>query len=651
MRYQSLKSIFCRILKSDSKKGFSFLDIAFSVVVLTIMILSIIGAYNWVMQSVQKNKNKTHAMNFVQTKIEEVKNKIINLSWDQVSPASLSSTETITINNKNYTRVTNVVYVKEDGSGNLQDVGWFTVTDLIKIKVTVSYTEGNDTKTVTMENLVANRSRTVSTGAITGWVKDSTTGNYLNGTGGYPQAFITTDQNPNYNTVMGISATSYTISRVKDGVYTVRASAYGYQEATNTVTVNNASVETANFSLVRYNTVDITLNKITGAGAGNIVRVSCNDGVSIPTDYTATIIGEVIGTFSNVKRPISGTTTYTLSAYDATTFATGSVTITVYATGSPGYTPDPVNFSLSGALTKGYLTGTIKDDTGTVINSPVPYVEVTDGENPIPTAYAHPGTGVYPSSGTFAILPGTWTATAKHSNTPPKYKEESYTVTISASFTTNRDFTLYRVGSIRGIVVESGVGKRDITINATGLSGTVQGSAVTDASGNFTIDNLPVYDNPYTIAPVISGLYSSSPTSRSGINVSSGTYTDIPIGYGVSNPTFTVTSTIGYIAGYVYKSGTTVPINTGVLIQVSSGSLPSLTTSIGPGNPPSSTIYSTVTDSNGYYIIGVPAGATSTTYNIRAVYVTNTNSQSSVSTVDVSNTNTQSSPASKNFSF
>jgi Tfp pilus assembly protein PilV len=623
-------------------KGFSFLDVAISVTVLTLLVIAVVSALNNIIKGVQKSKNQTYASNLAQSKIEEEKNKAINSSWGDVVTGTTS--ETISFNNKSFTRQTELAYYTESGGDLISSA---TATDLIRIAVTITWTEESQTKTLTMTNFVSNRSSSVDTGSITGWVKN-TSGDYLDGSGGRPQATIKCDGYPNYITTMG--ATSYTLDRIADGTYTVRATAQGYQDATSTVTITNSvpSPSSTNLSLTAVATANITFYVVGAASnASHTIRVSCNDGVSTPQDFTSDASGNIGSagspqTFSTVKDNMAG---LTLTAMDMTTSDTGTKAFTITASVT---TPTPVDISsLSGAPVKGYLSGTVKDDQNNPINtSPYPLVTVSDGESPSPNKNCAAG-GSYPASGNLEVLPGTWTATASFTTTPPSYKDESQTVTISASTTTTQNFTLTRVGSISGQVTSSGTGVSGLTITAIGDggTGTVEGSAVTDSSGNYTINYLPVGNNNYTVQvaqPALYSDYTSSPTEYTSVTVSTGTT--------VTGKNFTVTNSVGYIAGYVRTSGTL--ITSGILIYASSGTLPTITDSLGPNNPPPATLYSTISGTDGYYVLKVPAGATATTYNIRAVYTRDSNfSSSSSSTVSVANTNTSASPASKDFSF
>ena len=625
------------------KKGFSFLDVVISITILTVMVIALVAALNQVIKGVQKSKNKTNATNLAQSKIEEEKNKIINTSWSGVSTGT--STETMNLNNKTFTRQTTTAYFTES-SGNLTESA--TATDLIRILVTITWTEGTDTKTLTMTNFVSNRSAVVDTGSITGWVKNSS-GQYLDGTGGRPQATIRCDGYPNYIATMETS--SYTISRVADGTYTVRASAQGYLDGTATVVISNSisTPSSSDFTLTAVATANITIS-VDGAvsNASHTIRVSCNDGVSTPQDFTSDSNGDITSdTFTNVKDNQTG---LTLTAMDMTTLDSGTRGFDISGGVTTNLSPTLVGpvaiLSLSGASAKGYLSGSVKDDQNNPINtSPYPLVTVSDGEIPSPNKYCQSG-GSYPASGTLDILPGTWTAIATFTTSPPSYRDENQTVTISAGLTTTQNFTLTRVGSIRGQVTEGGSGVTGITVTATGDNGTgtVEGSAVTDSSGNYTINSLPLNRNNYTVSPVLSGDYTSSPTSTSSVVVNLGTYST------PDNINFAITKSVGYIAGYVRTSGSI--ITTGVLIYASSGSLPGITSSLGPASPPPATLYSTISGTDGYYTLKVPAGATATTYNIRAIYTRDKDySTYSTSTVSVTNSNTSSNPAPKDFSF
>lgn len=619
-------------------KGFSFLDIAISVFVLTLMIIALVSALNVVIKGVQKSKNKTNATNLAQVKIEEEKNKIINKTWSDVSTGT--TTETLTINEKSFTRQTTTAYFTES-SGDLVTSG--TSTDLIRILVTITWTEGTETKTLTMTNFISNRSGSVDTGSITGWVKNSG-GFVLDGTGGRPQATIRCDGYPNYISTM--DSVSYTISRVADGTYTVRAIASGYLDSTQAVVIAN-SVSTpsaADFTLTAVTTANITFS-VDGAvsNANHTIRVSCTDGVSSPQDFTSDASGDIASaTFNTVKVNQTG---LVLTAMDMTTLDTGTITFDISAGGVT--TPNPVAIlSLAGAPTKGYLSGNVKDDQNNPINTlPYPLVTVYDGESPSPNKNCGAG-GAYPASGTLDVLPGTWTATASFTTSPPSYRDENQTVIISASATTTQNFILTRAGSIRGQVTESSVGVSGITVTATGENGTgsVEGTAVTDSSGNYTINSLPINKNNYVVKPVLSGDYTSDPTSISSIVLSLGTYST------PDNNNFAITKSVGYISGDVRASGSI--IKTGAIIYASSGSLPGITSTIGPNNPPPATLYSVVSGTDGVYVLKVPAGASATTYNIRAIWTRDSGSSTySDSTVNVSNANTSASPASKNFTF
>lgn len=289
----------------------------------------------------------------------------------------------------------------------------------------------------------------------------------------------------------------------------------------------------------------------------------------------------------------------------STVSITGTGTISI-----PNATTDPpwgvVGYSsvvLSSAAEQGYVSGTVTNAGGSVIN--LPNITVTDGFNSVSTD----ANGKY----MLQTSTGTYTITANPNGINPQYVSHVKTgivVTLGA-ITSGVDFRLSEGGRIEGFATRDGTNPLpDVLFVAEDSNGNIQGDAISGSDGYFMLINLST--GSYTVYPVLDSGEKATPDDDDvDIQNAGGT---------VFSTTFTVTGAFGRIGGYVTDGGTA--IKSGVLIIV--------TTSTFSGTPPEppvidtsilaeGALYMGTSTEQGRYFIEV-RGSTSTPYNIYGFY-------------------------------
>ncbi len=287
---------------------------------------------------------------------------------------------------------------------------------------------------------------------------------------------------------------TYTLANVPAGTaVTIMASANGYQNAQQTITLSSGGNSTANFALTPITT---------GTVSGGVFRTS--DGTAIAG---ATVSGGGVST-----------TTGASGAYTLNNVPIGTVSVTASATGfqsstmsvsvSAGATTT-ANFSLVAASTgSGTVTGAVTSlKTGSAISGAV--VGFSGG-----TATATTNTaGAYTLSG---IPAGTYTFTAKASG----YLSRSSTASVTGGATTTLNFQLSTAGKIGGAVTNSsGTGVSGVSIKITGGQIATTVTLTTDSTGHYLSGYIPIGN--YTVTASASGHTTQSKTTSVSAGVTS----------------------------------------------------------------------------------------------------------------------------------
>ena len=278
----------------------------------------------------------------------------------------------------------------------------------------------------------------------------------------------------------------YTITAVPPGTYQVTASKSGYQSSSLTVNVLSGTTAVANFSLSQILTPGSITGSVTDAKDGSAIS-----GAQVSAG-TRTATTDASGKYTIANVPPG---TYVVVASKAG-YQSSSLTVNVFSGGTT-----IANFSLSQILTPGSITGSVTDaKDGSAISG----AQVSAGTR----------TATTDASGNYTIAnvpPGNYQVVASKEG----YQNSSLTVNVVSGSTAVANFSLSQIilsGNITGSVTDAKGGSA--IVGATVSDGTR--TATTDASGNYTIANVPP-DN-YQVVASKEGYQSSSLT----VNVVSG---------------------------------------------------------------------------------------------------------------------------------
>jgi len=274
----------------------------------------------------------------------------------------------------------------------------------------------------------------------------------------------------------------YEILDLSDGSYAVAATAPGYTNESQLVTVSPGVSTVADFGLSQV---------APGTISGTVTDSSTNEGLYQATVRVSRGSFEKLGeTDQNGEYTIENVPAWPLWTIDAykTGYVAQSTTTTVQSEGTS---------TLDFALTPfGILNGTVKDQ---VIDQPVAGALVKADSEFLNTTDPN---GYY----TMFVLAGRYTVTAS----APGYASESQSnVRVSEGETNTQNFALETIppGSIIGNVtdVKTGSGIAGATVTADGHTNT------TDANGNYILSSLPSWT--YNVTVSASG-YASDSTKR-----------------------------------------------------------------------------------------------------------------------------------------
>jgi len=259
----------------------------------------------------------------------------------------------------------------------------------------------------------------------------------------------------------------YSISGLAPGTYTATASATGYTSQSASVTVTAGSTTTQNFALTST-TGTITGTVTDAATAAPISGATVTAGTASATTNSSgvySISGLAPGTY---------TATATATGY---TSQSASVTVTAGSTTTQNFALSPNPGTISGTVT----------DAGSA--APIAGATVSYSGGGTTTD----GSGHYTLAG---VAEGSYTLTASASG----YQSQSHPVTVGPGATATQNFALTQpYGAIAGTVTDAGTGSAiaGATVSYSG------GSATTNASGQYTLANVP--PGTYTISAAASG--------------------------------------------------------------------------------------------------------------------------------------------------
>lgn len=308
--------------------------------------------------------------------------------------------------------------------------------------------------------------------AVSGQITDQS-GNPL------PNAVIRIlDQNQN---VVGTGATdlngNYSVGNLAPGTYTVSASAPNYGTGLQGVSVAAGQTLTG---------VNLALTANPGSISGTVTNSATADPLARAIVTIRTLQGD-----SNIV--VQTVNTDEAGNYLAQGLAPGSYSVTASASGFASQTQTALvssnqtataNFALIAET--GNISGTIRDGNGDPITGSNIFVRVFDGNGLLVKSITAEPDGTY---SIIDLAPGNYTVVAQ----APGFAASSAAAAVVANQTTSLDLQLAPLpASITGQVVSQGANTplQGAAVTAS-VAGQVIASAVTDASGNFQLTNLP----------------------------------------------------------------------------------------------------------------------------------------------------------------
>ncbi len=385
-------------------------------------------------------------------------------------------------------------------------------------------------------------------------------------------------------TVTISGTTAYNILNVANGTYTLTLSfipscpAYTVSPVSIPVTVSGANQTGKNFTATKVGAP--TVSSITPTSGpmsgGTLVTITGTNFV----DCSATV---TFGTASPVPATVLSTTQLTATTPLAAT--AGQVKIIV--TTANGASTQTVYFTYLAAYSiKGNVYGT--DGTTGVSGATV---TATGGGTTV-TATSGAG-GAYSLDN---LVNGTYTVSCTY----PGLAFTSQSVTISNADRTGINFTAKTAYTLSGTITYNSAGLAGVSVSAgAGLTGS------TDASGNYTIPNVP--NGTYTVTPALTGYY-FTPANRS-VTVNGANITGVNF---VASSGFTISGTVSLYNGGPGLAGVTV--SAGGLLTATTGISGAYTiNSVGPGT------YTVTPTLVGYVFNPISAPVTVTTASVASI--------------------------------
>ena len=323
--------------------------------------------------------------------------------------------------------------------------------------------------------------------------------------------------------------------------------------------------------------------------------ITSNDGLSSSTE--AFISGNPPAAAFNLINVATGTWSVVITS---SSYETENDSVTIAASNSVYVFPSTMSI-LNQTPNSGFISGTVTDANGNPISIPTAIEVSAAGSD----SFANVSTGRY----LLRVSSGMTDVTANPSSLNANYVSmSSNAITVlPGQIESGINFTLTQGGRLSGWVTRDGInGLEGIPMSAIDSNGNTQDQEVTDATGHFQTVNLAT--GTYTVRIPLDSTEVSNPVVVSANALS---------GQTVFVGTFTITGALGTISGNVTYKGN--PISTGVLIVVTTDTLPS-----GPPNLSSASLtgisyYSTSSKEDGTFSLQVRQ-STSPAYNVYGYY-------------------------------
>ncbi len=333
---------------------------------------------------------------------------------------------------------------------------------------------------------------------------------------------------------------------------------------------------------------------ISGVPAAGAV-ITSNDGLSSSTE--AVLSGSPPVAAFSLLNVATGTWSVVMTS---ASYETENDTVTVAASNSIYVFPSTASI-LNQTTNSGFIAGLVTDANGNPISVPTA-IEVSAGGS---NATANTATGRY----LLRVSSGITDVTANPASLNSNYVSmSSNAITVyPGQIESGINFTLTQGGRLSGWVTRDGInGLEGISMSAIDSNGNTQDQEVTDATGHFQTINLAT--GAYTVRIPLDSTEVSNPNVVSASVLSGQT---IFVG------TFTITGAMGTLSGNVTLSGN--PISTGVLIVVTTDTLPGGPPVISSASLTGISYYSASSNENGTFSVQVRQ-STFPAYNIYGYY-------------------------------
>ena len=576
----------------ERERGVTLVELLVGVVMLGIFAVGMVAAYNMINKGVMVTKSKTIASNLLQEKIEKLKDYnyyrlLVTPAAALVDPDDPSNPyppETITVSGITYVRSTIVRKLLEDtATGNLTVLAPTDPDDGIKrIEVTLDWTENNQAKTISLYNLFNNPARTPQDGVIKGNVKNPSNANV-------PSVNVYVVDNPNLFSLTDASG-NYSF-KAPGGTYTVRADKRGYvSQITGTFTLATGTTVTSNFTSYTQ--------KATGSASGYVFARNHLVISEVCAQISSTNEDEYVEIYNSSATPV------TLSSSNfQLKYVNSSNTITdLPLTWIRDVVPANGFFLLGRTPTVNSVSSDAHWSAGSVLNDEKCGVIIADGSGTTidKVGWGKPGSGMpapaNATENTGVDLSGTGLDPGRVIERKPYPGTSAPSADGNAHDSDNNsvDFSNHNTLNTQNSLsaAETPTGGSIVTGAYIFSNDDVSSPATSTGTGTYTLTNIAV--GTWKIAAAGSGYYGEL-TSVTILTSAAATATVI----------LTTAATDGYITGRVTTGGSTPLANINMY-----------SVNISP------------TDSNGNYILVVPAGTAYVTAN----YLNNNSSYTSETT-------------------